>query len=285
MLPRVNRTAEGVRRELSGRSAAGCERPTRGRSTRGRLGAGPLAGFAGLLRRFALFIAFFLAVVATTELIVPGFALAQTDVEQKTVMDALIEAGPVGLIIVLTSIVGVALSITFAFQIRRDVLVPPELLGHVEQLFDDEDFEEAFHVCEANPSFLSAVISGGLSKMEHGWGEMQTAMLEVGETESTKLHQKVGYLSLIANLAPMLGLFGTVLGMIITFNSIANSSVQPSPKQLASGISVALGTTFLGLAVAMPLTVVFVFFRNRVINVVNEVGSISEEMMARFKQG
>ncbi len=247
----------------------------------GLFGRGPLSSWTG---RFALFIALFLMAIVTVQ-VLPEFALAQDSGGggDKTVMDALLEAGGMGLVIILVSVIGVALTITFAFQIRRDVLVPPELLGHVEQLFEDEDYEEAYHVCEANPSFLSAVISAGLSKLEEGWNEMETAMLDVGEIESTKMHQKVGYLSLIGNVAPMLGLLGTVYGMIVTFNKIANSPVQPSPKELASGISIALGTTFLGLVVAIPMTSIFVFFRNKVINVVNEVGAISEELMARFK--
>lgn len=225
------------------------------------------------------------ALVLAVTFLSQGTAVAQAGetVESRTVFDALVASGPIGLVIIACSIVGVSLAITFAFQIRRDVLVPPELLGQVEQLFEDEDFEEAYHVCEANPSFLSAVLSAGLAKMDDGYNEMTSSMLETGDVESTKLHQKVGYLSLIANVAPMLGLLGTVLGMIITFNAIANSPVQPSPKELAGGISVALGTTFLGLTVAIPMTVVFVFFRNRVINVVVEVGAIAEELTARFK--
>ena len=59
--------------------------------------------------------------------------------------------------------------------------------------------------------------------------------------------------------------------------------MAPKPKDLASGISIALGTTFLGLTVAIPMTVIFVFFRNRVINVVVEVGAITDELMSRFK--
>ncbi len=234
--------------------------------------------------RLALFAFFFLGVLVVSQTF-PEMLAAQGDtaVEKRTVLDALMDSGWMAFVILLVSITGVALSITFAFQIRRDVLVPPELLGHVEQLFEDEDYEEAYHVCEANPSFLSHVIAGGLSKLEEGWAEMNASMLEVGEAESTKLHQKVGWVSLIANVAPMLGLLGTVLGMIVTFNSIANSPVQPSPKELAGGISIALGTTFLGLTVAIPMTVVFVTFRNRVINVVNEIGAIAEELMARFK--
>ncbi len=213
-----------------------------------------------------------------------NLAFAQGDsVSEKTVLDALMEAGFVGLLIILMSIVGGALAITFAFQLRRDVLVPPEVLGHVESLFEDEEFEEAYHLCEASPSILSAVVAAGLEKMDDGYPQMEATMSEVLEMESTKLHQKVGYLSLIANLSPMMGLLGTVLGMIGAFNTIANSPVQPSPKQLGGDISIALGTTFLGLCVAIPMTAVYVYFRNKVITVSAEVGGVSEELMGRFK--
>ena len=213
-----------------------------------------------------------------------NLAFAQGDsVSEKTVLDALMEAGFVGLLIILMSIVGGALAITFAFQLRRDVLVPPEVLGHVESLFEDEEFEEAYHLCEASPSILSAVVAAGLEKIEDGYPQMESTMSEVLEMESTKLHQKVGYLSLIANLSPMMGLLGTVLGMIGAFNTIANSPVQPSPKQLGGDISIALGTTFLGLCVAIPMTAVYVYFRNKVITVSAEVGGVSEELMGRFK--
>ena len=212
-----------------------------------------------------------------------AFAQDASNVETKSVLDALMEAGFIGLLIILMSIIGGALSITFAFQLRRDVLVPPEVVGLMENLFEDEEYEDAYHHCEANPGILTQVVSGGLSKIEEGYEPMVDTMIEVLELESTKLHQKVGYLSLIANLSPMMGLFGTVYGMIVTFNTIANSPVQPSPKELAAGISIALGTTFLGLCVAIPLTAVYVYFRNKVIQVVTEVGAVSEELMARFK--
>lgn len=243
------------------------------------------AGLTGRGRaRLAAFLSLVCA-VAFLQLYLPATAMAadEATTEGKSLFEALTESGPIGVVIVLCSIAGVSLAITFAFQVRRDVLVPPELLGQVEQLFEDEDYEEAFHVCEANPSFLSAVIASGLGKIDEGFEEMNESMLETGEIESTKLHQKVGYLSLIANVAPMLGLLGTVSGMITTFNTLATSDVQPKPAELAGGIGVALGTTFLGLLVAIPMTIVFVFFRNRVVNVVVEVGAIAEELMARFK--
>lgn len=215
-----------------------------------------------------------------------GAAYAQETeaVGRKTLFSYIQDGGFIGLIILLCSIVGVSLAITFAFQIRRDTLIPPEVLEQVEGLFEDEEYEEAFHVCEATPSFMSAILMSALAKVDDGYEKMQRAMAETGEIETTKLHQKIGYLSVIASVTPMLGLFGTVYGMIQTFNTIASSAVQPKPADLADGISIALVTTFLGLLVAIPMTVLFVVFKNRVVNVVLEVGGIAEELMERFNE-
>jgi len=108
-------------------------------------------------------------------------------------------------------------------------------------------------------------------------------MQETGEVETMKLNHKVGYISLIAAITPMLGLFGTVSGMISTFNVIAVAEVQPKPSDLAGGISQALVTTYEGLVVAIPMLIVFNIFRNRVMSVVAEVGGITEELMGRFR--
>ncbi len=207
----------------------------------------------------------------------------ETAAPTKSALTYVTDGGVIGFIILICSVVGFSLAITFAFQIKRDALIPPDVLEQVEGLLDDGEHDEAFHVCEANPSFLSAILASGLERVDDGYEEMQRAMEEAGELETTKLHQKVGYLALIAAVSPMLGLFGTVYGMILTFNTIAGAEVQPKPNELASGISTALVTTFLGLLVAIPMTVLYTVFKNRVVHVVLEVGGIAEEIVGRFK--
>lgn len=209
---------------------------------------------------------------------------AKETVRRRTFLDEVKAGGWIGHTIILCSIVGLSLSLAYAFQIRRDALVPPELLAQIEQLFEDEDYEEAFHVCEANPCYFSSILMAGLAKLDEGYEEMQKAMQEAGEIETTKLYQKISWISLIAAISPMLGLFGTVSGMIATFNVIASSDIQPKPAELAGGISQALVTTFEGLLVAIPMTVVYAVFRYRIANVVLEVGGILEELTSRFKQ-
>jgi len=177
-----------------------------------------------------------------------------------------------------------ALSITFAVNIRREVLAPPDLEAHVEELFENENYDEAVEVCETNPSWFSTVLLAGLARMEDSYQEIEKAMREANEEESARLFQRVGYLNLIANIAPMLGLLGTVWGMIKAFMKIAQSKSQPRPNELAEGISMALVTTLLGLIVAIPVMAVYTFFRNRVENMSVEISNITEDLMERFRQ-
>ena len=104
----------------------------------------------------------------------------------------------------------------------------------------------------------------------------------MGDEEAIKLHQKVGWLSLISNVAPMMGLLGTVSGMVVAFQTIATSGGAANPAELAAGISVALLTTLFGLIVAIPVTAVFAYMRNNLVRSVIEVGAIVEDLFERF---
>ncbi len=202
--------------------------------------------------------------------------------EKRTLLDNIRSAGGVGVIILGLSIAGLSLVITFAMQIRRDVMVPPDLLAHVEGLFEEEDYDAALEVVEGQPSFLSSVLAAGLPRIDRPYHDIEVAMEETGDQESARYHQKIGYLSLIASISPMLGLLGTVLGMVEAFDVIATAKTSPKPAQLAQGISKALMTTMMGLSVAIPMSVAYFIFRNRVNNAIVEVSNIATELMERF---
>jgi len=216
---------------------------------------------------------------------VAGPALAQSEgatVTKRTLGDNIAAAGTVGVVIMLLSVVAVSFKKNFAMQIRRDILVPPELLGHVEGLFEEEDYDQALEVVEQQPSFLSSVLAAGLPRIDRPYHDIEASMEEAGEQEAAVLHQKIGYLSLIASVAPMLGLLGTVMGMVAAFDKIASSATSPKPAELADGISQALMTTMMGLTVAIPMSVAYFIFRNRVMNSIIEVSNIATELMDRF---
>src|SRR6056297_1971381 len=108
-------------------------------------------------------------------------------------------------------------------------------------------------------------------------------MQEVGEEESMKLEHRLSYMALIGNISPMIGLFGTVQGMIASFQVIAISNSTPEPSKLADGISTALFTTLIGLAIAIPAIAAYNILRNRVSRLLLEVGVTSENLMSRFE--
>lgn len=222
-----------------------------------------------------------------SKLVYSGLALLATAspslAQTTSAGDVFKQAGIVGIAIMLLSIVALALIIENIVSLKRDKLAPPELIDEIQALFEEEKFQEAMELCEDEPSYFTRVCGAGIAKIGHQFEAMEKSIEEMGDEESIKLHQKIGWLSLIANVAPMMGLLGTVMGMVKAFNEIASSQGQANPADLAAGISQALLTTMLGLIVAIPVTASFAFLRNRLIKTVIETGAIVEDLFERFR--
>ena len=202
--------------------------------------------------------------------------------KSMSLFDTINAGGLIGYVIIFLLLLAIALVIEHGMTIRRGVIMPPDVLADVEECFEKEEYEQAIAVCEEQPTFFTNVIAAGLSRVNAGYKQMEEAMAEAGEEAATHLQQKISYLALIANIAPMLGLLGTVWGMIQAFQQIATMAA-PKPAELAHNIQLALVTTFLGLTVAIPVMCFYQFFKNRVQRIVLEVGAISGELMARFR--
>ena len=125
-------------------------------------------------------------------------------------------------------------------------------------------------------------MAAGIGKIGHSFESIEKSLEEMGDEEAVKLHQKIGWLSVISNVAPMMGLLGTVMGMVGAFRVIATSK-NPDPSELANGISMALLTTLVGLIVAIPTTAAFAYLRNNLVRSVIEVGAIVEDLFERFR--
>lgn len=246
-----------------------------------------LTGFMSKIRGASLTRVLLLTIFAVTLVLGTSVvAYAQPDgevpAETVSVLDNIKAAGTVGVILILLSGAGMALTLMHGMQLRRDVLVPPDLLDHVESLFETDDFEGALDACEQQPCFLSSVLAAGLPKIDRPYEDIEEAMEEAGEMESSYLHRKISYISLIAAISPMLGLLGTVMGMVGAFNVIATSKTSPKPKDLAGGISEALMTTMMGLIVAIPMTISYFILKTIIDGASVEVSSIASELMSRF---
>lgn len=192
-------------------------------------------------------------------------------------------AGAIGMVIIGVSIIALTLIIKEIMAIRRDQLAPPELVDEVEALFEAGEYQEAIELCETEPCYFTNIVAAGLPKLNASFEAIEKSLEEMIEEETIKLHARLSWLSLIAGVAPMLGLMGTVNGMIGAFDQIASSKGQATPDMLAGNISQALITTLLGLIVAVPVTASFVFLRNRVVSYSLEVSAVVEDLFERFR--
>jgi biopolymer transport protein ExbB len=157
------------------------------------------------------------------------------------------------------------------------------LVDAFEERLNEKDFQGAYDMARTDESVLGQVLSAGLAKLSRGYNKAIEGMQEVGEEESMKLEHRLSYMALIGNLSPMIGLLGTVQGMIESFQVIALGGASPKPAELAEGISTALFTTLVGLAVAIPAIAAYNILRNRVSRLLLEVGVTSENLMSRFE--
>ncbi|MCH2212689.1 MAG: MotA/TolQ/ExbB proton channel family protein [Fuerstiella sp.] len=180
------------------------------------------------------------------------------------------------------SFVMVALIMMNLMQVRREVLLPNEFVEDFEGKLNAKDFQGAYDHARNDDSFVARVLAAGMGRLSRGYPEAMEGMQEAGEDENMALEHRLSYLALIGTVAPMLGLMGTVQGMIASFDKIATSPSTPKPADLAQGISTALFTTLIGLGIAVPAMIFYSILRNRIQRLVLEIGMVSEGLMSRF---
>jgi biopolymer transport protein ExbB len=173
----------------------------------------------------------------------------------------------------------VALLVMNLLSARRDSICPGALVEGFEAHLMQGQYQDAYDLARNDESFLGQVLSAGLAKLSIGYAQAVEAMQEVGEEENMKLEHRLSYMALIGTISPMVGLFGTVDGMVRSFSVIALSNTTPKPSKLAAGISTALITTIVGLAIAIPAIAAFNILKNIVARRVLEVGIVSESLM------
>lgn len=177
----------------------------------------------------------------------------------------------------------VALLVMNLLTASRNNVCPVSLVEGFENHLNEKRYQDAYELAKNDQSFLGQVLSAGLAKLQSGYAQAMEAMQEVGEEEKMKLDHRLSYMQLIGTISPMIGLLGTVQGMIQSFHVIANSTGAPKPADLAEGISKALFTTLIGLMIAIPAIAIYSILRNRIARLVLEVGILSEGLMSRFE--
>lgn len=205
-------------------------------------------------------------------------------IRQRTLLDNLRAGGYIGGTILLLSVAALGFAIEHALTIRKERLMPSAVLDELEELVARGEWQAAIDLCSdpRNESLATEVVLAGLVRYqssEFGFADYKSAVEEAGEDYTARLYRKTDALNVISVVAPMLGLFGTVAGMMESFNVLAATQGAAKPYELADSISKALVTTWLGLIVAIPSTVAFSYFRNKIDSLVSECGNRVERIL------
>jgi len=211
-----------------------------------------------------------------------------TSAPSRSLFDYVAAGGEVGFIIILLSLIAVALVITQLISIRRSNLAPEPFVKALSVHLQDRDAEAAAHLCTTpgQDSFIARVVGSALvrcNRSAFGFLELRSSLEEAQEREVARLERATDVIGLIASVAPMLGLLGTVVGMVGAFDALTLSEGPAKPDQLAGNISQALVTTVLGLIVAIPATAMYTYLRNRIESLATDIGITIEELTAHLE--
>jgi len=225
-------------------------------------------------------LALFALLMITAVMATDAYASGDAHGGGKTLWELFRATGPVGIMLVILSIAGTAVSIQYGLEIKEENVAPPHLVAEIEELIGQGEIEQAQQVAIADPSYFGRVMGTAL---QHAGTSVEDAIhqMEVTAMEETfKLNSKISYVSLVGNLGPLVGLLGTVTGMISSFQVIETLKA-PTPRDLASGIYESLVNTTMGLFVSIAFLVVYFFFKIKVTKMTLAINNICLDLIRR----
>src|SRR5688572_3207288 len=188
----------------------------------------------------------------------------------------------VSITILLLSVVGLTLIVQGFIKARAAVMFPEASTNHIRDLIANRQFKELIEFTETDPSFVSKALNPAL-KRAPSFAAMKEAMeTSIGEQTADQF-RRIEYLNVIGNLGPLLGLLGTVIGMIVAFEEMNRSGGQANPAQLSGGISKALAHTMAGLILALPCLAAFGILRTMIDRLTIQGALIAEELLLMVK--
>ncbi len=188
--------------------------------------------------------------------------------------------GVVGILLLMCSMIGTGLLIQYLRSLTETNLGNPELLTEVETLLTQGNFDEAYGLVEADSSYAGKILLGALARSSGGYEEAKVGMEETATVESFRLNAQISYLSLIGNIGPLLGLLGTVTGMISSFQVIETMKA-PTPGDLAKGVYESLVNTTIGLFIAILFLSAYFFMKNKISDITLRVNNHVSEVLHR----
>ncbi len=191
---------------------------------------------------------------------------------------------PIGLL----SLLVITIAIERSLALRRQHVLPEGLVQELGQLAGAQgtfDPREAYRICQRFPSAASSVVRAMLLKVGRPHSEVEHSVAEASEREAARLYSNVRWLNLAAAVAPLLGLLGTVWGMIDAFHRTTQLMPgQNKADELATGIYVALVTTFGGLMIAIPAAIFAHFFEGRIQNLFHQIDELLFSLLPQVER-
>ena len=224
-----------------------------------------------------------------TQLLTLAQDAAVKTIPSKSLLQYVHDGGLVSYILVVISFVAVSLVIRNLIIFRRNKQAPDDVFYRIDEALKTGDTEGAMAVCNApeNRSFLTRVFGSALmrcARSPFGFLELRSALEESGQREADRLHRYNDSIGIIAAVGPMMGLLGTVIGMIGAFATIGQLEGAARSQQLASYMSIALVCTAEGLIIAIPCTICFALFRRHVDHLISEIAERIEDLTRNLEQ-
>jgi len=225
------------------------------------------------------------AAVVCTVCFMPSTASAMGVETDKSLLDLYREGGPIMHLIALCSVAVVSLGAYCLIMFRKKKLMPPELVTSLENLMAQRDLPSAYQLCQSQPCVLTNVLAVALTKANYerdmfNKGSMENSIADDCFREETKMMVVVNYMNTFAVLAPMIGLLGTVAGMITSFSALTAGKAEAT--DLAKGIGEALIATGGGLLLAIPAMFLYFYFRGSLTSNMADVHKALSHMLDLF---
>jgi len=183
----------------------------------------------------------------------------------------------------LASLVGMAVLIERIYVLRQGRIIVPEIAEAVMTLSASQDLSVAYAICDRRPGPFSNLVRAGLDHADNDWTVIRDVLEETGRQEATRLTRRLGVLETVAAVSPLLGLLGTVLGMIRVFATISLAGLG-NPETLSSGISEAMVTTAAGLIIGIPALVAYNWLNGRADRIIFDLELYSSKVLDTLRR-
>lgn len=215
----------------------------------------------------------------------PLFAQDAAPADEETMLSLILKGGPVMIPLFGFSFLALAITIERAFGLRKSKLIPPEFLPALKSAVDRDPggVEEGIRYCETHSTPVAHILRSGLTNLGRGLDAAEKAIEDAGAREMYKMKRSLKSLSVIASVSPLLGLLGTVYGMIGAFKD-ASSMGAGKADSLANGIYEALVTTATGLTIAVPVLLIYQFYTSKVDGLVDDIDELCIDFLHHLAQ-